>query len=260
MTSADPDLARVRHVVAAVRQEQPVVHCITAAVSMSIVADGLLAAGARPMMTETISEAPVVTTAADALLVNLGTLSTDAMSAIPATVEAATASQHPWVLDPTAIGRAPVRTPLARRLLSSSPAVVRGNASEVLVLTEQGHGGRGADSIATPGDAARAAADVAARTHGAVAVSGAVDLVLDERQRAEVARGHTLLPRVTGTGCLLAALTAACCVVEPDRFTAALAATTWLGVAGERAVQVSRRPGSFRVALFDALDEVSDES
>ena len=33
----------------------------------------LLAAGARPMMTETVVEAPVVTTVADALLINLGT-------------------------------------------------------------------------------------------------------------------------------------------------------------------------------------------
>ena len=40
-------------VAAAVRSQQPLVHCITAAVSMGTVADGLLAAGARPVMTET---------------------------------------------------------------------------------------------------------------------------------------------------------------------------------------------------------------
>lgn len=75
-------------IIAQVRQRSTLVHCITAAVSMGIVADGL-AAGVRPVMTETLEEAPTVDTIADALLINLGTLSTDAMTGIPATVEVA---------------------------------------------------------------------------------------------------------------------------------------------------------------------------
>lgn len=252
----DPDLAAVAHVIAAVRERAPLVHCITATVSMGIVADGLLAAGARPMMTETLAEAPVVTTVADALAVNLGTLSTDAMDGIPATVAAAVRNGRPWVLDPTAIGLAPVRTPLARRLLESRPAVVRGNASEVLALAGTGAGGRGADSVASPAAAEDAARWVAGRTGGTVAISGATDLVLDGGRRALLTRGTPLLARVTGTGCLLGALTAACCAVEADPFRAALAATTWLTVAGEMAAERAAGPGSFRMELFDALDRV----
>ena len=101
--AGDPDLAAVAPVIRAVRERAPLVHCITATVSMGIVADGLLAAGARPMMTETVQEAPVLTTVADALLVNLGTLSVDAVEGIPATVEVAVSQGRPWVLDPTAI-------------------------------------------------------------------------------------------------------------------------------------------------------------
>src|SRR5699024_8185843 len=98
----DRDLARAAPVLAAVREHEPLVHCLTATVSMAIVADGLLAAGARPMMTETRAEAPVVTTMADALTINLGTLSTDAVDGIPPTVAAAVRDGRPWVLDPTA--------------------------------------------------------------------------------------------------------------------------------------------------------------
>ncbi|HLR28910.1 MAG TPA: hydroxyethylthiazole kinase [Ruania sp.] len=259
MRPADPDLQRAWPVLTGVRQQQPVVHCITAAVSMGIVADGLLAAGARPMMTETVAEAPVVTEAADALLVNLGTLSTEATAAIPATVEVTSRAGRPWVLDPTAIGRAPVRTPLARRLLRERPAVVRGNASELLALAGESDGGRGADSVAAPHEAARAGERVAERTGGAVAVSGAVDLVVSGQQRAELDLGTPLLTRVTGTGCLLAALTAACAAVTQDHFDAALAASTWMALAGEQAAAVAPRPGSFRAALLDALGEVADE-
>lgn len=252
----DADLAQVAGILAAVRERAPLVHCLTATVSMSLVADGLLAAGARPMMTETAAEAPSVTTLADALQINLGTLSTDGMDGIPATVEVAARQGRPWVLDPTAIGLAPVRTPLARRLVGSAPAVVRGNASEVLALVGAGPGGRGADSTADAEAAEEAAAAVAARTGGAVAVSGAVDLVIDAGRRARVDRGVPLLARVTGTGCLLGALTAACTAVHPDPFEAALAATVWMDLAGERAASRASGPGSFRMHLLDALDEV----
>lgn len=252
----DADLEPIAHVLDAVRRREPLVHCLTATVSMGLVADGLLAAGARPMMTETLQEAPTLTTLADALVVNLGTLSTDAMDGIPPTVEATVREGRPWVLDPTAIGIAPVRTPLARTLLASSPAVVRGNASEVLALAGEGHGGRGADSGADPGSAGEAAARIAARTGGAVAVSGAADLLVSARDRVRLTRGTPLLTRVTGTGCLLAALTAACRAVEPDDLTAALAASTWMALAGETAQERSSRPGSFRMHLLDALDEV----
>lgn len=254
--SPDPDVQGIASVLNAVRAQQPVVHCITATVSMGIVADGLLAAGARPMMTETMQEAPVLTTAADALLVNLGTLSSDAMEGIPATVEAAVAAGHPWVLDPTAIGIAPVRTSLARTLLASRPTVVRGNASEILALADAGPGGRGADSRATPDMARDAAVTITDRTGGAVAVSGAVDLIVDGSQQRRVHRGTRMLTRVTGTGCLLGALTAACAAVSPDRFLAAVAATTWLTLAGEIALERAAGPGSFRLHVLDALDEV----
>lgn len=252
----DADLEPVATVLAAVREQQPLVHCLTATVSMAIVADGLLAAGARPMMTETLAEAPTVTTQADALSVNLGTLSTDAMAGIPATVAVAVAERRPWVLDPTAIGIAPVRTPLARQLVSSRPAVVRGNASEILALAGAGTGGRGADSATGPASAADAAAQIVERAGGAVAVSGPVDLILDADRQARVNRGSALLTRVTGTGCLLGALTAACTAVEPDPFRAALAATTWMDLAGELAAARATGPGSFRMHLLDALDEV----
>jgi hydroxyethylthiazole kinase len=64
-----------------------------------------------------------------------------------------------------------------------------------------------------------------------------------------------MLTRVTGTGCLLGALSAACSVVAHP-FHAAAAATYWLSIAGELAASRASGPGSFRVELLDALDEV----
>src|SRR5699024_4048073 len=178
------------------------------------------------------------------------------------TVAAAVRDGRPWVLDPTAIGIAPVRTPLARELLGSRPTVVRGNASEVLALVAAGRGGRGPDSAASDADGGAvetAAGQVAARTGGTVSVSGEVDLVLDSGRSAREARGTALLTRVTGTGCLLWPLTAACSAVHPVPFGTAEAAGSRLDVAGDRAAARASGPGSFRMQLLDALDEVGRE-
>ena len=223
----------IDEVVAAARRNPPMVHCLTATVSMSLVADGLLAAGLRPMMTETLEEAPVVVTAADALSVNLGTLSTDGMVGIPATV-AARPDGVPWVLDPTAIGLAPVRTRMARDFLDEGPDVVKGNASEILALVG-GRGGRGADSADAP-------------EHAVDTTDGVAE---------KISRGHPFMARVTGTGCLLGALTAGCLVATDDPVQAAVTAVTWFDVAGEVAAARAGGPGTFRVQLLDALDEVA---
>src|SRR5699024_1568342 len=124
MPTSDPDIRHIAELIDAVRVREPLVHCITATVSMGIVADGLLAAGARPMMTETLHAAPVLSTIGDALLLTLRTLRTDALECMPATLASAVEGGHPWVLEPTAIGVGTVRTPLARELLESQPTVV----------------------------------------------------------------------------------------------------------------------------------------
>ncbi|WP_460743991.1 hydroxyethylthiazole kinase [Mariniluteicoccus endophyticus] len=245
-------------VLGAVRDRRPLVHCLTAAVSMNFVADALLAAGARPMMTETLEEAPVVVGAAQALLVNLGTLSTDGMTGIPATVRAARERGLPWVLDPAAVGLPPVRTAMARELLASGPSVVRGNASEILVLADDGRGGSGPDATDSV-EAAEAGARCLAERHGCVvAVSGPTDLVVAPgRPTATLIGGEPMLTRVTGTGCALGALVAACCAVaEPE--VAARTASAWMSRAAERAAARASGPGSFKIELLDALAGLQD--
>lgn len=256
MTDTDHLRRDVREAVAALRERAPLVHCITAAVSMPLVADGLLAAGARPMMTETQAESPHIVTGADALLVNVGTLSEQGARAIPPTVAAAREAGVPWVLDPAAVGRAPVRTPLAQGLLAEAPAVVRANPSETLVLAGQGAGGRGADSVVDTTDAAQAGADLA-REHGTVvAVSGASDVITDGEYTCHLHNGDILLTQITGAGCLLGGLCAAyTSLVSP--LVAALAATAHLTVAADLALPEAKGPGSFRIALLDALATVT---
>jgi hydroxyethylthiazole kinase len=170
-----------------------------------------------------------------------------------AAVGGAAGAGTPWVLDPVAAGALPWRTEIAFSLLeSASPAVIRGNASEIGALAG-GAGGRGVDSIDSPESALPAAIDLA-KLHGTVvAVSGPVDHLTDGERVVRVGNGHPWMTQVTGVGCALGALMAAFAGVVADPLVAAAAATATLTVAAEDAARSTRGPGSFAVALLDEL-------
>jgi hydroxyethylthiazole kinase len=176
-----------------------------------------------------------------------------------AAVAGAGAAGTPWVLDPVAAGALEWRTRLATELLAAgTPAIVRGNASEVLALAG-GAGGRGVESIHTAEGAADVAAQLAREHATVVAVSGEVDHVTDGKRLLRLGNGHPLLTQVTGTGCALGALMAGFAAVTEDRLVAAAAATATLTVAADHAAAVSSGPGSFAVALLDELAELSPD-
>ncbi|WP_139979525.1 hydroxyethylthiazole kinase [Nocardioides litoris] len=262
MTSAidpAPTGEQVGEVVEAVRAAAPLVHCMTNSVVTGFTANVLLAAGAAPAMVDAEEESGVLAAVAGALLVNLGTVDEPRARGMRVAVAAARDAGVPWVLDPVAIGALPLRTALAAELVARGPAVVRGNASEVAALAG-GAGGRGVDSLESPDDVADVARDLAGSTPTVVATSGPVDLLTDGRRVVRVDAGHPLLTRVTGVGCALGALVAACAAVTDDRLVAAAAATTWVCLAGERAAAGASGPGSFAVALLDHLASLTPDA
>ena len=241
-----------------VRETPPLTHCITNRVVAGFTANVLLAVGAAPAMVDIVGEAEVFAGAASGLLVNLGTPAPEQRGAIAEAVRGAGSAGTPWVLDPVAVGVLPVRTALAAQLLAQHPTAVRGNASEILALAGAGSGGRGVDAVHTPDAAADAARDIAHRTGGVVAVSGPVDLITDGERVVRVANGDRLLTRVTGGGCALGAVMAAFLGTartsdEVDALDAVTAATVVYTLASEHAALTATGPGSFAVALLDAL-------
>ncbi|GAA4963824.1 hydroxyethylthiazole kinase [Kineococcus glutinatus] len=238
----------------------PLVQCITNSVVQTITANALLAAGAAPAMVDNPHEAAAFAAVASAVLVNVGTPTDDTARAMR--LAAAAAAQHgtPWVLDPVAVGALGFRTRLAGELLEHRPAVVRGNASEVLALAGAGGGGREVDSTAAREDAAEAAGALGMSTGAAVAVPGDVDVVTDGTRTVRVSGGDPLLTRTTGAGCALGAVSAATTAAVVLPLLAAVAAHVHVGLAAEVAAEVCGGPGSFAIAWLDALDAVGPDA
>ena len=235
------------------RSEAPLVQSITNAVVTNFTANVLLAIGAAPAMVDIPTEAGPFARVASGLLVNLGTPHAEPREAMLEAVRAANSADTPWVLDPVAIGSLPVRTALAHELLELRPTVVRGNASEIIALARLGAGGRGVDST----DSAESALDAAqqiARDYGSiVAVSGATDVITDGMNVVRASNGHPLLTKVTGGGCALGSVMAACASLDRDRLGTTVAASVLYTVAAELAATDAAGPGTFAVAFLDRL-------
>nr|DAD36945.1 TPA_asm: hypothetical protein HUJ06_007586 [Nelumbo nucifera] len=122
-------------ILTAVRERSPLIQCITNYVSMDLMANTLLAAGASPAMLHCLQEIPDFTPHAQALCINVGTLSPDWIPSMKTAAELATRLGKPWVLDPVAASASEFRLRACLDLVQLKPVVLRGNASEILALS-----------------------------------------------------------------------------------------------------------------------------
>lgn len=244
-----------------VRASAPLTPAITNAITMDFVANAQLAAGGSAAMVYLAEEAEALAQAGGAFYVNMGALLPVHREGIPAAARACHGLGRPWVLDPVGMGIGTLRAEVLAELKDCKPTIVRGNASEVIALAqawgladapEDAGGVRGVDSTDPVSAAAASAAAIARWTGGAVAVSGAEDLVTDGRRVARVAGGSPLMGRVTGFGCSLGGVTAVYAAVA-DPFVAAVAASASYAAAGSAAEARAQGPASFKVAFIDAL-------
>ena len=197
---------------------------------------------------------------ANGMLVNVGTLSEQQAATMRRAVVDAKTANIPWVLDPVAVGLLKFRTQVCSELLQTPPGMIRGNASEIIALAgAEGALCRGVESAADSAAALPAAKALALQTGAAVLVTGKTDYITDGRHTVTCKNGHELMTRVTGVGCSMGALCAACLAVADNAFDAAFASAAILGLAGDKAAATHTHTGSFAVALLDALDALTPQ-
>ncbi len=238
----------------AVRAGRPLVYGLTNYIAAPLSANVLLAVGASPAIGGLPSAAEHFATIAGGVWINLAALISDDSALLLKVARAASAAGRPWVLDPVTVGAGAAENDrLAAELVALKPAVVRGNASEVIALAGGESGTKGVDATASSEEAIPFAQALARRTGGIVAVSGPTDYVTDGERIVAVTGGHVNLTKVTGTGCSLGGLVAAFAAVVPDHLDAAVAAHAVLATAAERAARSAFGTGSFAVGLLDEL-------
>ena len=219
-------------------RECPLVLCLTNTVAANFTANCLLAIGAKPAMVADPSEAAELAAVADALLVNFGTVTDRQAEAMRAAVKVTNERGIPWVLDPVGVQLLSFRRELAIELVELKPALIRGNADEIRVLK---------GSVPN------------LEQQSALLETGVIDRIADCSGIVEVSGGVPLLQAVTATGCAQGGICAAFLGRGQSPQDAAVSASRMMKRAGELAWARAKTPGSFQLALLDALWELSHD-
>lgn len=244
-----------------VRATNPMAGSITNTVTIDFVANAQLAVGGSAAMVYLPDEGEALVAGGGAVYINMGTQFPVYAESVPRMAAAAHAAGKPWVLDPVGIGIGEQRTQILQELKAYKPAIVRGNASEIIALAglwglsgsaQDLSRARGVDTTDAVEDAQSAAVSLARYTGGAVVVSGEVDLVTDGTTLVLSRGGSPLMGKVTGFGCSQGGVLAVY-ATSTDPFVAAVTAVQHYNAAGTLAAKAAQAPASFKVAFIDAL-------
>ncbi|MBC8529511.1 hydroxyethylthiazole kinase [Christensenellaceae bacterium NSJ-44] len=258
---------RLAALLGAVKEKRPLVHHITNYVTVNDCANIALALGASPVMADDIGEAAEMTGAAQALVLNIGTLNARTVEAMLASGRRANEKGIPIVLDPVGAGATALRNRTAEKLLEQLKiSVVRGNLSEIKFLRGLGGETRGVDAADQDGLPARVALarELAQMLHSVVTITGPTDVASDGEKVLRVDNGCALLSGVTGTGCMSTTLVAGLCgAAQPeDTLLCAAGGVALMGLAGELSLEREdgRELGHFHMGIIDAIGRMDEKT
>lgn len=236
-----------------IRQEKPLILCLTNYVTMDLMANSLLAIGAAPIMTEEEKELEELVLISKVVNINIGTINDALKQRLKTACKLSIKYNKPIILDPVGAGASKIRTQLAINLAQYAE-IIRGNASEILALNSSSYkSSGGVESTSAVSDAKFAAFDLARVTNKVYAITGKDDYITNGSEAKTFSFGNQMMQSVTGMGCSLNAIIAAFRAVVNDPFLATAEAILFYTLCGSVAAENSSGPGSYRVNFLDQL-------
>jgi len=240
-----------------IRQQNPLVYCITNTVAANFTANGLLAIGASPLMSDEVAEAKELIDIAGALLINIGTVHEATAKAMIVAGKAANEKGIPVVLDPVGVGASSYRQRVVEEILEQVDIqCIRCNVGELAALAGVHWQSRGVDSGDGEIDVIEVAKLIANAYKTIVFVTGSTDVVTNGQEVMEIAGGDKRITEVTATGCLLSAICAAALTTAGEPMIALChTAQDYKQVATIASQQ--QQIGHFQYELLNALQQLS---
>jgi hydroxyethylthiazole kinase len=244
-----------------VRREKPLVHHLTNWVTIYDCANIVKVFGGSPVMAHASEEVADMASIADALVLNIGTLTTDLVEAMIVAGKSANQKGIPVVLDVCGAGATPYRDRKCFEILDGiAVGIIKGNASEIARIAGESVSTKGVDASAVEKNLVDVAQDLAVRRGCTVVVTGKEDIVADARRVMLVKNGHPMMASIVGTGCMATSVIGTFSAVEKNLLAASAAGLVCYEVAAEIAAKQAAGPGSFKERLFDAAYHLDGES
>jgi hydroxyethylthiazole kinase len=256
-----------------VRKNVPLVHFITNYVTVNDVANMMLACGGSPIMSDEPLDVEDITSICNATVLNIGTLNQNTIAAMVAAGKKANALGHPVILDPVGAGASKLRTETTFRLLQEVQfAVIRGNISEIKTVYSGSGSTKGVDAdvadVVTADNLQETVAfakELSKNTGAIIAITGAIDIIANEKEAYITRNGVAQMSKITGTGCMLDGVIAGYLAANSDKpLEAVVAAIAAEGLCGElaakRVAQTQGGTSSLRTYLIDAMSVLDGDT
>lgn len=237
-----------------VRTEKPVIHHLTNWVTIYDCANIVKVFGASPVMAHAKEEVADMAGIASALVLNIGTLTTDFVEAMKLAAIAANRKGIPVVLDVCGAGATKLRDDKCFEILDEVKVdIIKGNASEIARIAGENVQTKGVDAAAVEKNLQELASGLAKKRNCTVVITGIEDIVTDGKRVVLVKNGHPMMASIVGTGCMATSVIGTFAAVEKDLVAASVAGLVCYEVAAEIAVQEAKGPGTFKEKLYDAV-------
>lgn len=244
-----------------IRDQKPLVHHITNWVTIYDCANVVRAIGALPVMAHAIEEVEQMTSIADALVLNIGTLTTTLVESMILAGKKANEKNIPIVLDAVGVGATNLRTGKVKEILKEVKiSILKGNSSEIGTLAGLEAETKGVEAISVKGNLVEIAKKLADKENLTVVITGKEDIVSDGKDSLVCKNGHELMSKFVGTGCMAASVIGAFAAVEKNCTSASVSALCCFGIAGEQAAKTAQGPGSYKVNFFDEIYRLNKDS
>lgn len=244
-----------------VRDTKPLVHHLTNQVVMNFSANGLLSFGGSPIMAKAIEEVEQIAAISNAVLINIGTLTSTELESMIAAGKTANKHNIPVLLDPVGVAATSFRRNAIDKILEEvRPTVIKGNAGELASLVNINLEAKGVDSIGD-GNLDVIAQKVSEKYNTAVVVTGETDVIYVDNHLIHNGTGHHYLSSITGSGCLLGSIIAACLTTKSTLKDQLMTAVSFYGLSASYAANQENvhGTGSFLPVFIDSLSKMPQE-
>lgn len=253
-------------------EKTPLVHSITNYVTVNDCANIILACGGSPIMADDINEVEEITSICHSLVINVGTLNERTIDSMIKAGKRANEMGNPVILDPVGAGASTLRTQTVFKLLKEVKfSVIRGNISEIKTVYQGSGTTKGVDADVkdcvnnqTIDEVIAFAKALSASTGAVIAITGAIDIIASTNKAYIIRNGHTLMSKITGTGCMLTTVIGAYCGANRNNVLDATAtAVCAMGLCGELAynklISVDGGTSTYRTFIIDFMSKMSPE-
>lgn len=253
-------MKKISDILIEIKKQKPLIHHITNWVTIYDCANIVRAVGALPVMAHAKEEVEQMAAIANALVLNIGTLTLDLIDSMILAGKKANQNNIPVILDIVGAGATDLRTNKAIEILEKIKVqILKGNTSEIGTIAGADAETKGVEAISLKGNPVKIAKKLASENELTVVITGKEDIISNGKETYICKNGHYMMANFVGTGCMAASVIGAFAAVENDYPFAAASALCCFGIAGELASKKANGPATYKNNFFDEIFKLNEE-